>query len=57
MILIIYVFHIQDKNLSDSLRDVQSVLYKNGEQYRLLLSDTNKYGATPLYVYYVANNR
>lgn len=31
------------------------MFYKNGEQYRLLLSDANKYGAIPLYVYYVAN--
>lgn len=51
-----FCFHVQAKKFSDYLIDVQSVFYKNGEQYHLLLNDANKYGATPLYVYYVANN-
>lgn len=50
-----FCFHIQAKKFSDSLADKQSVFYKNGEQYHLLLNDANKYGAIPLYVYYVAN--
>lgn len=50
-----FCFHVQAKKFSDSLRDVQSVFYKSGEQYQLLLNDANKYSAIPLYVYYVAN--
>lgn len=50
-----FCFHIQAKKFSDSLIDKQRVFYKDGEQYRLLLDDANKYGAIPLYVYYVAN--